>query len=571
MRFWLIWFLLCLSVWAQSSPEQLRLYQQQIEARGGRVQAQQLWVLGLRGQAREGQDPATYGDTLVVLRGEPPLLREFAGSTGVEPTGIHAGRPAQLAVAPEFSQEFLQLLGDEPFQYCLLDTRLAQPAAVDLPSIAPVDYSLVQKFNHYQRLILAQGGRLEKGGLAVLGLRGVGLNGQRHPASDNQGGYDDTYVLLARDGQGNPLVSEFPGSTHAGNSQDEDAPPEGVAQVRPGQYRAVPHGWHHSMPCWSVTTLAGSGLIPCWRDADRDGVVCEEEKGGSFRATHILFHNGLYTHRASSIGCLTLPPAVYPRFAQAIGQRRSFNFYLIDCERPLTTRTVEYVLGKSVNGRPVKMYVIGNGPRIALYFATIHGDESAGTDMLLRLKTHLEKNPMALGDWQVRIVPMVNPDSCRRTNARGVDLNRNFPHLWSRSPRDDEYSGPHALSEPEARCVQMAVLGQSPGPAGRPSRIVSIHQHKGIASGEGLLDGDGPAEVSAILSDLLQAAEGRLAARKIPDSRGRLKIPGSFGSWVSSPALNIPTVTFELSHADREGEHNWRNYGPVLLKFLAAP
>ena len=38
-------------------------------------------------------------------------------------------------------------------------------------------------------------------------------------------------------------------------------------------------------------------------------------------------------------------------------------------------------------------------------------------------------------------------------NARGVDLNRNFPAQWRPLGRrgDPEYAGPHPLSEPESR------------------------------------------------------------------------------------------------------------------------
>jgi protein MpaA len=51
----------------------------------------------------------------------------------------------------------------------------------------------------------------------------------------------------------------------------------------------------------------------------------------------------------------------------------------------------------------------------------------------------------------------VNPDGLSRhtrQNARGVDLNRNFPFLWQRTvPGSHYYGGPKPLSERESRVV----------------------------------------------------------------------------------------------------------------------
>ena len=70
------------------------------------------------------------------------------------------------------------------------------------------------------------------------------------------------------------------------------------------------------------------------------------------------------------------------------------------------------------------------------------------------------------------VIPTYNPDGiARRTrrNARGVDLNRNFPHKWV--DLDGNYeSGRGPASEPETRAV-MTFLQEID-----PRRVISFHQ-----------------------------------------------------------------------------------------------
>jgi N-acetylmuramoyl-L-alanine amidase len=104
-----------------------------------------------------------------------------------------------------------------------------------------------------------------------------------------------------------------------------------------------------------------------------------------------------------------------------------------------------------VRGEPIKVQVAGTGPVRVLVVGSIHGDETAGHAVVRRLRAL--GPPAGLRLWTARTV---NPDGVAtgtRGNARGVDLNRNFPHRW----RPGHQSGARPLSEPESRAVRRLV------------------------------------------------------------------------------------------------------------------
>lgn len=126
--------------------------------------------------------------------------------------------------------------------------------------------------------------------------------------------------------------------------------------------------------------------------------------------------------------------------------------------------SMDFLLGKSVQGRPIYAYRVGdqNSKRKILVIGEVHGDERAGSaiaDLFVR--------EGARSDAQLWVIPQLNPDGARartRQNARGVDLNRNFPWHWRRNgvPFDQEYSGPKALSEPESRIAHHLIAKLQP-------------------------------------------------------------------------------------------------------------
>jgi protein MpaA len=107
---------------------------------------------------------------------------------------------------------------------------------------------------------------------------------------------------------------------------------------------------------------------------------------------------------------------------------------------------------------------------VVLVVGSIHGDEPGGRAVVAALRR--VRPPAGVTVWTVR---SANPDGdlrATRGNARGVDLNRNFPHRWRGAGRrgDRYWPGPAAASEPETRTVVRLVERLEPD--------LTIHYHQ---------------------------------------------------------------------------------------------
>ena len=202
--------------------------------------------------------------------------------------------------------------------------------------------------------------------------------------------------------------------------------------------------------------------------------------------------------------------------------------------------------GRSVRGVPLWVRDVPAAaatPRFkVLLLGGIHGDEFASValvfDWIARTQAATASGQGGAAGVTWRIVPLVNPDGllrapATRVNARGVDLNRNFPTAdWARAAqpywvqhtkRDPRrFPGPKAMSEPETQWVQRQIEQF------RPDLIVSVH------APYGLLDFDGPPPA--------------------PDRLGNLQLdpvgvyPGSLGNY-GGLVKQVPVMTLELKNA----------------------
>lgn len=165
-----------------------------------------------------------------------------------------------------------------------------------------------------------------------------------------------------------------------------------------------------------------------------------------------------------------------------------------------------------------------------------HGDEFSSVSIIFKWMDRLNEDRFQPFLW--RVMPCLNPDGLlsvpeTRTNARGVDLNRNFPTpdweasampYWERLTRRDprRFPGPAPLSEPETRWLVDHIKYF------RPHAIVSVHAPYGV------LDYDGPYEPPMQIGFL------RLSLLGI--------FPGSLGNYAGR-YLGVPVITLELPRA----------------------
>lgn len=236
---------------------------------------------------------------------------------------------------------------------------------------------------------------------------------------------------------------------------------------------------------------------------------------------------------------------------------------LADCKNSKLSPTG----ANSLNGFPVLFRDIkadAKHPQAirVLLLGGIHGDEQTASSVVFKWMDTMQKNPLEF-NW--RIAPVVNPDGLlapkpRRMNARGIDLNRNFPtpnwqkeapSYWARVTRSDprRYPGKAPISEPESRWVYETIEKY------KPDVIISVHAPFGV------LDFDGPATPPNRF--------GRLIYNRVG------VYPGSLGNY-SGLHKDIPVVTIELPNAtqmppDAEVQRIWQDMQTWIRQNVAAP
>jgi protein MpaA len=214
----------------------------------------------------------------------------------------------------------------------------------------------------------------------------------------------------------------------------------------------------------------------------------------------------------------------------------------------------------SFYGNPIVWFVFGDEninierKNVTFIECGVHGDEITPIKFCYDLLEDLKQNPQKIGlNNLVIVAPLVTPDSFfrekpTRTNARGVDINRNFPtkdwnekaiFLWKSRYGSDKrrYPGKSAQSEQET-IFQVNIIKRY-----APNKVISIHAPLT------LLDYDGPH---------IGHKNGKAAKQLLitmSNKAGKYKVSnypfftGSLGNWAGNER-NIPTYTLELPNSD---------------------
>jgi hypothetical protein len=176
--------------------------------------------------------------------------------------------------------------------------------------------------------------------------------------------------------------------------------------------------------------------------------------------------------------------------------------------------------------------------RILLVGGT-HGDELASISIVFKWMHTLEKHHSGLFHWRVN--PLMNPDGAlqkkhSRTNANGVDLNRNFAspngglkaalEYWRDKTKRNKrrYPGPYPLSEPETIWLHQEIEEF------KPDVVIAVHAPYSLVDYDAPDRNNAPRQIGHLYKNLMGT------------------YPGSLGNFAGIH-LGVPVVTLELPHA----------------------
>lgn len=211
------------------------------------------------------------------------------------------------------------------------------------------------------------------------------------------------------------------------------------------------------------------------------------------------------------------------------------------------------VFGESVNALSLEVYEPLQGRSRVLLISAMHGDENLGSVLISECMRSIRPEQL-----QSSVILSMNPDGIlagTRGNARGVDLNRNYPTKnWKPDPvfyrngpdKPQTISlspGNSAGSEPETKALMGLVRELN------PELIVSFHGFLACI--------DDPLQLE-ISKDIAYRTHMAL----VPNVG--YQTPGSFGTWCAEQ--KIPILTYELPS---QGVVDLRKvHQPVILDLL---
>lgn len=205
-------------------------------------------------------------------------------------------------------------------------------------------------------------------------------------------------------------------------------------------------------------------------------------------------------------------------------------------------------VGRSVEARPLRVRTVGHGPRRVLWVGGIHGNEPEGSIATAALPADFLAAGLA-DRVTLTILEDANPDgraNKTRGNARGIDLNRNYP-ARNFVPSKDRGAAP--LSEPEARVVHDLVQSI------QPDLMIVCHSW----NDRQFINFDGPAH------DLARRF-AELSGYPLVASSAINATPGSLGSFVGHD-LGRAILTIEWKKG-RDWQEAWEETRTAALAVI---
>lgn len=231
--------------------------------------------------------------------------------------------------------------------------------------------------------------------------------------------------------------------------------------------------------------------------------------------------------------------------------------------RPSSPYRRTFTIGQSVQGRPLVVHQLGDGPIKRALIGAIHGGYEWNTALLMtRTLEFLLDNPDELpADITLFILPIANPDgyaagrdSVRgRTNANRVDLNRNWDYKWRANAffgRRPISGGSAPFSEPETVAMRDFIVNN-----GISESIFYHSSYPAVFSGAGIAR----TETVALAKHIADATGYPYRPDGIP---GQITT-GDAIDWLTTQGINA--IEIELTtHTDIDWEQNLRGLRAFL-------
>ncbi|MGN0551316.1 MAG: Ig-like domain-containing protein [Acutalibacteraceae bacterium] len=237
-----------------------------------------------------------------------------------------------------------------------------------------------------------------------------------------------------------------------------------------------------------------------------------------------------------------------------------------------------YSIGKSTKGKTIPMLTLGTGSQKALAAAGIHSRENLSISFTMTCVEEYAKayytQSGKYGEYDMRdllskytlyVVPVINPDGLDiftnnenvlysypnlnsqraefKSNANGVNLNRNFPCAWSkitnggistRTTTDQKYKGPSAGSEQETK-IMMALCRKY-----NFNWMFSMHLRGNVVYWRDTLSGTVPGDYA-----LASKLQNKCGYSLMPTSTDDNDYGGGFENWFRQE-FNRPGFCVEL-------------------------